>query len=130
MEGLALKYGLGVNANETVQEMIGKSVEAERLALDHVWIGDVPSQRYAFVVAAAIAEKTKKLTIGLGLLSPFLHSPDQITNGFLTLAEAYGNRFELCIGPGDRDQASTSWHIAATLSRFDKPTSRCEKKDC
>lgn len=99
-----MKYGLGVNANETVREIVEKSVEAERLGLDHVWVADVPSQRYGLVVASAIAANTKKLRIGLGLLSPFLHTPDQIANGFFTLVEAYGDRFELCIGPGDKDQ--------------------------
>lgn len=99
-----MKYGLGVNANETTQEMVEKSVEAERLGLDYVWVSDVPAQRYAFAAAAAISEKTKKLRVGVGLLSPFLHTPDQIANGLLTLTEAYGDRFELCIGPGDRDQ--------------------------
>lgn len=104
MEESDLKYGLGVNANETTQEMVEKSVEAERLGLDYVWVSDVPAQRYAFAAAAAISEKTKKLRVGVGLLSPFLHTPDQIANGLLTLTEAYGDRFELCIGPGDRDQ--------------------------
>jgi hypothetical protein len=40
----------------------------------------------------------------LGLLSPFLHTPNQIASSLITLIEFYGNRFELCIGPGDRDQ--------------------------
>lgn len=99
-----MRFGLGVNANETVQEIVKKSVEAERLGIDYVWVADVPVQRYAPTVASAIAANTKKIRIGLGLLSPFLHVSVQIANSFCTLVEAYGERFELCIGPGDRDQ--------------------------
>lgn len=99
-----MKYGLGVNVNETIGEIVEKSVAAEQMGLDYVWVADMPSQRYGLVVASAIAANTKRLRVGLGLLNPFLHTSDQIANGFITLAEAYGDRFDLCIGPGDRDQ--------------------------
>jgi len=99
-----LKFGLGVNANETVPEIIKKSHEAERLDIDYIWIADAPVQRYAPTIASAIAANTRKVRIGLGLLSPFLLTPTQIANCFCTLLEAYGERFELCIGPGDRNQ--------------------------
>lgn len=98
-----MKFCLGVNANETVPEAVGKSVEAERLGLDCVWVSDAPTQRYAPTVAAAVAAKTRKIKIGLGLISPFLHSPLQIATCFRTLVEAHGERFELCIGSGDRN---------------------------
>ena len=99
-----MKYGLSVNVNETIHETVGKSVLAEKLGFDYVWVSDVPEQRYAPVVASAIAARTKRIKIGLGLLSPFVHSPLQIAGSVITLVETYGERFELCIGPGDRNQ--------------------------
>jgi len=99
-----LNYGLAVNINETTTEIIKKSIQAEQLGLDYVWIADTPAQRYPFTAASAIAANTKTLRLGLGLLSPFLYAPEQIANGFSTLVETYGNRFELLIGPGDRYQ--------------------------
>jgi len=99
-----VNYGLGVNVNETTKEIVKKSVQAEQLGLHFVWVSDVPAQRYAFTVASAIAANTKKIQIGVGLLSTFLYTPEQVAGGFFTLVEAYGDRFELCIGPGDRDQ--------------------------
>jgi hypothetical protein len=98
-----VKFGLGVNANETTAEIVTKSVLAEKLGLDYVWVSDVPVQLYAPAVASAIAEKTKNIQIGLGLMSVFLHTPLQIANSLVTLLEAYGERFELCIGPGDKN---------------------------
>lgn len=99
-----MKYGLGLNANETVEEVVEKAVEAEKLGFDYVWISDLPSQRYAPVLAVAVAENTKRIRIGLGLLSPLLHKPFQIAGSVIDLVELYGERFELCIGPGDMDQ--------------------------
>jgi hypothetical protein len=74
------------------------------LGIDYLWVSDVPMQRYSPIVTSAIAENTKRIQIGFGLISPLLHSPIQIANSFSTLVEAYGERFELCIGPGDKDQ--------------------------
>jgi len=99
-----LNFGLGLNVNETIREIVKKCIHAEQLGLDYVWVADAPAQRYALIVASAVAASTKKLHVGVGLLSPFLYTPEQIANGFSMLVEAYGSRFELCIGPGDRNQ--------------------------
>ncbi len=99
-----MKYGLGVNVNETTTEVVKKSIQAEQLGLDYVWVSDIPPQRYPFTVASAVASGTRKLRIGVGLLSCFLYTPKQIADGFVTLVEAYGNRFELLLGPGDKEQ--------------------------
>ncbi len=99
-----MKYGLGINVDETTNEVAEKSILAEEQGLGSVWISDIPSQRYALTVASAAAAKTKKLRIGIGLLSCFLFTPKQIADGFSSLVEAYGDRFEVLIGPGDRIQ--------------------------
>jgi len=97
-------FGVGLNAYETVEEIVDKCVEAERLGLDYVWIGDSPPHLYCPSVAAAVASRTKRIRIGLGLLSPLLHTPDQISGSIIPLIEAYGDRFEICLGMGDRSQ--------------------------
>jgi len=99
-----MKFGIGLNANDPIPDVLAKGLEAERLGLDYVWVSDLPSQRYAPVVASAAALTTHKIRIGLGLISPFLHTPQQIASCLNTLIGSYGGRFELCIGPGDREQ--------------------------
>jgi alkanesulfonate monooxygenase SsuD/methylene tetrahydromethanopterin reductase-like flavin-dependent oxidoreductase (luciferase family) len=79
-------------------------MEAERLGLNILWVGDVPVENYASAMALAIAEKTRNIRIGLGLVSPLLHRPNHIASMIITLVESYGPRFELCIGPGDRNR--------------------------
>lgn len=96
-----MKFGLALNANETISDIVRKSVLAERLGIDYLWVADSPMQLYAPAVAAAVANGTKRIKVGLGLVSPFLHSPVQIASSLSTLVETYGERFELCIGPGD-----------------------------
>jgi len=104
MEKAKIDFAVGLNAYETVKEIVDKCVEAERLGLDYVWIGDSPPHLYCPSVAAAVASRTRKIRIGLGLLSPLLHTPDQISGGIIPLTEAYGDRFEICLGVGDRSQ--------------------------
>jgi len=106
MEKAEIDFGIGLNAYETVEEIVGKCVEAERLGLDYVWIGDSPPHLYYSSVAAAVASRTKRIRIGLGLLSPLLHAPDQISGSIIPLIEAFGDRFEICLGVGDRSQLS------------------------
>jgi len=104
VEKASIDFAVGLNAYETVEEIVDKCVEAERLGLDYIWIGDSPPHLYCPSVAAAVASRTKKIRIGLGLLSPLLHTPDQISGGIIPLIEAYGDRFEICLGVGDRSQ--------------------------
>jgi hypothetical protein len=99
-----MKFAVSLNSNDSISDAVKKSIELDRLGLDYVWVSDLPSQRYAPAVCAAIAKVTSKIRIGLGLISPFLHTSQQIASSLTTLIESYGSRFDLCIGPGDRDE--------------------------
>jgi len=98
-----MKYGLHLNSESNIDRVVQKSMEAERLGLDSIWICDMPSQRYVPIVASAIASRTKRIQIGLGF-SPLLHTNQQIVSAFYSLIKAYGDRFELCIIAGDKNQ--------------------------
>jgi 5,10-methylenetetrahydromethanopterin reductase len=99
-----MKFAVSLNSNDSISDAVKKSIELDRLGLDYVWVSDLPSQRYAPAVCAAIAQATSKIRIGLGLISPILHTSQQIASSLTTLIESYGSRFDLCIGPGDRDE--------------------------
>jgi len=119
--GARMTFGLGLNVHESVGDVARKSIVAEALGFDYVWISDSPSQLYGPIVGAVVAAKTSKIKIGLGVMSPFLHSPKQIGATLNTLVDAYGPRFELCIGPGDRMQLE---HVGIHLIRGEKLTSK------
>lgn len=98
-----MRYGLHLNSESKIDQIVEKGIEAERLGLDTLWICDMPSQRYGPVVASAIASRTRRIQIGLGF-SPYLHTPQQIVSAFYSLIGAYGERFELCLVSGDKNQ--------------------------
>lgn len=106
--------GLGVTANEQVGAILKKTAIAEASRLDYVWIADAPTQFNAPAVASAIASTTRRIRIGVGLVSILLHSSSQIASSVTALSEAHGNRFDICIGVGDRFQLTyTGIHVEA-----------------
>ncbi|MHA1881482.1 MAG: LLM class flavin-dependent oxidoreductase [Candidatus Thorarchaeota archaeon] len=98
-----MQWGLGVNVMQSVDETIKTSIIADKGGIDKLWVIDFPSQRHAFAVSARIANETKA-RIGIGLISPLLYRPNQIVQAIETLVKNFGERFELLIGVGDRQQ--------------------------
>jgi hypothetical protein len=97
-----MKWGVALNVRDKVSETLRKAEVADRGAIDQIWVTDFPTVRYAPAIAAAIAERTQKCRIGVGLISPLLYSSTQISQFMSTLIDTYGDRFDLLIGPGDR----------------------------
>jgi len=98
-----LIYGLNLKAIDHVDLLVEKGVEVERLGFHILWTYDLPILRYTPLVASAIASKTEEIRIGLGF-TPLLHSLDRITNILYTLTEMHGERFEICLIPGDKNR--------------------------
>jgi alkanesulfonate monooxygenase SsuD/methylene tetrahydromethanopterin reductase-like flavin-dependent oxidoreductase (luciferase family) len=119
--GARITFGLGLNVNESVRDVARKSIVAEGLGFEYVWISDSPSQLYGPIVAAVVAAKTSKIKIGLGVMSPFLHSPRQIAATMNTLVDSFGPRFEVCVGAGDRIQLE---HVGIHLIRGEELISK------
>jgi len=97
-------FGISVNADDSLRSIVEKALIGEAYGLDYVWVSDSPTQLYAPIVAAAVAASTRRIRVGLGLMSPLLHNAQHIANSMLTLCVTYGNRFDVCIGAGDRQQ--------------------------
>jgi alkanesulfonate monooxygenase SsuD/methylene tetrahydromethanopterin reductase-like flavin-dependent oxidoreductase (luciferase family) len=60
--------------------------------------------RDALVFAATLLERTRRLTVGVGAISPHYRHPAQIAMGVATLRETYGPRVRLMLGLGNPDQ--------------------------
>lgn len=99
-----MKCGLSLNVNETLQSIVEKSIASETCGLDYLWIADLPDQLYAPVVASKVASRTRRIRIGVGLMSVFLHAPRHLAMAMDALCNAYGDRFDMCIGVGDVQQ--------------------------
>ncbi|MBY8998437.1 MAG: LLM class flavin-dependent oxidoreductase [Candidatus Thorarchaeota archaeon] len=97
-----MRWGVALNVRDDMSESLRKAEIADRGGIDNVWVTDFPAIRYAPVVAAAIAERTKSCRIGVGLVSPLLYPSTQIVQFMSTLVDSYGARFDLLLGPGDK----------------------------
>lgn len=99
-----IKWGIAINLREPVSEIVEKAVVADSGGIDSIWITDYPAVRISPILASAIAQKTERCRIGVGLLSPLIYPPNQIVQYMSTLIKHYGNRFDLLIGPGDKNR--------------------------
>ncbi len=97
-----MKWGIALNIRDRLSETLRKAEIADKGGIDQVWVTDFPAIRYAPAVAAAIAERTDSCRIGVGLMSPLLYSSTHIVQFMSTLADSYGDRFDLLLGPGDK----------------------------
>lgn len=97
-----MKWGVALNVSEPVKQTVEHAILLEKAGIDQLWISDFPADRYAPAVAAAVAQGTSACTIGVGLISPYLYDVKHIAQSIATLAERYGPRFMLLMGPGDR----------------------------
>lgn len=97
-----MRWGVALNVRNTLSETLRKARVADTGGLEQIWITDYPAIRYAPAVAAAIAESTSSCRIGVGLVSPILYSTTQIVQFVSTLIDSFGERFDLLLGPGDR----------------------------
>ncbi|MEU8639673.1 LLM class flavin-dependent oxidoreductase [Amycolatopsis sp. NPDC048633] len=102
-------YGLVVptyqpilDAGRTAPELVDVAVEAERLGLDSVWVGDTLARAPldAFTVLAAFAARTSRVTLGTSALLPALRDPVLSANQLLSLDLLSGGRLTVAVGAG------------------------------
>ena len=103
------KFGLVVptyqpilDAGRTVPELVATAVEAERLGLDSVWVGDTLARAPidALMILSAFAARTSRVTLGTSALLPALRNPIQTANQLLSLDLLSEGRVTLAVGAG------------------------------
>jgi len=103
------KFGLVVptyqpilDAGRTVPELVATAVEAERIGLDSVWVGDTLARAPidALMILSAFAARTERVTLGTSALLPALRNPIQTANQLLSLDLLSEGRVTLAVGAG------------------------------
>ncbi|MDF1538815.1 MAG: hypothetical protein P1Q69_07930 [Candidatus Thorarchaeota archaeon] len=102
-----MKWGVAVNVHEQYQQTIELASLADAAELNYIWIVDFPAPRFAPAIAAKIASMTGSSRIGIGLLPSLIYEPDYVVRFAETLATEFGERFDLLIGPGDKEALGT-----------------------
>ncbi|WP_410610020.1 LLM class flavin-dependent oxidoreductase [Amycolatopsis sp. lyj-109] len=91
-----------LDAGRTAAELVGTAVEAERLGLDSVWVGDTLARAPldALTVLAAFAARTHRVTLGTSALLPALRNPILTANQLLSIDLLSEGRLTVAVGAG------------------------------
>jgi len=94
--GLALNVGEGLDEAKKIASLtVGSRVS-------RVWISYSLRGRNPFEAAYVVAAANEDLRVGIGALSPYIYTADEIKNRVGELVERFGERFDICLGLGDR----------------------------
>jgi 5,10-methylenetetrahydromethanopterin reductase len=96
------EFGVGFESLHT-REFVAHARRAEELGFGSFWVPEDPFYRGAFTVASAIACRTSKIRIGLGIVNPYLRHPALTAMEFAALDEVSDGRGILGIGAGLKD---------------------------
>ena len=97
-----MDFGINFNWNQSHIKIRDGTKIAEEIGFDYIWVGENPQFIHPFPIIATIAGITSKITVGCGIISPYLNKCENICTTFKMLNENYGNRFIIGIAPGDK----------------------------
>lgn len=95
-----MKNGVTIRLDRPVTQAAELAARAEDLGFDAVWLADHYFHRDAVAALALMATRTKSVTLGTAVVSPYLRHPALLASSTATLAEISGDRFVLGIGAG------------------------------
>lgn len=98
-----VEFGVLFSGSFPLQRVLDGSVLADKLGYDSAWYGEDYFYQGGISTATAVAERTKNITIGLGILTPLARHPaltvmevaalDHIANGRIILGYGAGVRY-------------------------------------
>ena len=97
---MAPTFGVVFSGDFPLQRTLEGAVLAERLGFDACWLGEDFFYHGGIATATAVAERTERMTIGLGVLSPLPRHPALTAMEVATLDEIAEGRLILGIGNG------------------------------
>ena len=102
--GLALNVGEGLDESRKIASFIAGS------KISRVWVSYSLRGRDPFEMASIVAAANGDLRIGIGALSPYIYTAEEIKSKMMKLVERFGERFDLCLGLGDRKMLEDLGH--------------------
>jgi 5,10-methylenetetrahydromethanopterin reductase len=95
-----MRFSVRVNNDLSVAELSALTVAAEAAGFDQVWVSNDLLLRSAPVLAATLAARTSRISLGIGVMNPYSVHPSELAMMAATLQEASGGRFLLGLGAG------------------------------
>ena len=95
-----MRFSVRVNNDLSVAALSALTVAAEAAGFDQVWVSNDLLLRSAPVLAATLAARTSRISLGIGVMNPYSVHPSELAMMAATLQEASGGRFLLGVGAG------------------------------
>jgi alkanesulfonate monooxygenase SsuD/methylene tetrahydromethanopterin reductase-like flavin-dependent oxidoreductase (luciferase family) len=99
-----MRFGIAFDGRVPVAESVAFAQASEAQGFECAWVSEHLGHRDPFVYAAALLERTRRIAVGVGAMSPHYRHPAEIAMGVATLRETYGPRVRLMLGLGNPDQ--------------------------
>ena len=99
-----MRYGIAFDGRAPVAQTLALAQAAEAHGFECAWVSEHLGHRDPFVYAATLLERTRRIAVGVGAISPHYRHPAEIAMGAATLRETYGPRVRLMLGLGNPDQ--------------------------
>ena len=97
---LPLRTGIWLFPSASAGELVDAAVAAEEGGFGEVWIADEGVMREPLVILSAIAAKTSRIKLAIGITTPVLRHPGALGSSMATLDELSGGRAILGLGVG------------------------------
>ncbi|GAB2578714.1 hypothetical protein Aab01nite_09030 [Paractinoplanes abujensis] len=114
-----MRLAFSISGHRDSAGAVRAAVAAERAGFDDVWLTEDYFERGAFALAGAVAARTGKVRIGLGVVNPWTRHPALTAMEFATLDELSGGRAVLGLGASNAHWMSDRMGIP-----FDRPLAR------
>jgi 5,10-methylenetetrahydromethanopterin reductase len=97
---VTVRTGVWLFPDAPPAELVEAAVAMEAAGLDELWLGDEGPARDPFAVLAAIAVRTERLRLGIGVTNPYLRHPALTAATAATIDELSAGRMILGLGAG------------------------------
>ncbi|MCM4076519.1 LLM class flavin-dependent oxidoreductase [Paractinoplanes hotanensis] len=114
-----MRLAFSISGRRDSAGAVRAAVAAEAAGFDDVWLTEDYFERGAFALAGAVAARTAKVRIGIGVVNPWTRHPALTAMEFATLDELSGGRAVLGLGA-----SNAHWMTDRMGIPFDRPLAR------
>lgn len=96
-----MRFGFAIIPAQPFDTLCDLVQFAEGLGFARVWVPDQTFFKDPFAILGALAQRVRRIGLGLGVVNPYTRHPAAVARGAATLAELSGGRFTLAYGAGN-----------------------------
>lgn len=102
-----MKLGVTFGGRTPLAHILPVAQAAEKKGYQYAWVAEHLGNYDAFALACGLLEGTSNITVGTGVLSPYVRHPITIAMGAATLASRFGARVAVSLGTANPDDLAS-----------------------